>query len=437
MIDVMFLSKEMRKPIMKIGQLANKNNISSSTIYYYIDMGLLVPENSSSQYDFSEQDERDLKMILMLKKCHFPLVDIHHILSLIRMTNLKDNGDINDYLSYFFNQRDSLMDEKAKIEIAINEINQIINKKIENPIDSPAKTGVPLEMVQYLYCPKCKKKLNLTDVSIRDKYILSGKLLCDCSYKAKIENGIVITEGLFISPYEAPDTNRSFLKDLPADCISVFKKSFNWMMNRLSNEDTNQKVIFEDHMNTYFFLYPNICKINNKAYYIMSDKFLPIVEMYKQRIEALNLDLNILYMVNSSYEYPLKDGCVDIFLDFFTSNKFNFIEKYYYLDKISYLFNNTSKVIGTYFYYKNKNKSVKEAINQYTFTWENIFNVVDFKNNFLNSGKFKLIEEQEIGQIIDVKKSQYFTYHIKGEKMRLLSFVWQKQDCKISEKQYI
>ena len=411
---------------MKIGELAQKNNISTSAIYYYIDTGLLVPESKNNKYYFSDQDEKDLIFILKLKECQFSLVDIHNILSLIRMTNLADKGDIDDYLAYFYKQRNYLIEEKNKIETVLSIINKEISDKQTLQKENDNITGIPLSMVQFLYCPQCKKKLELKDVYIKNNHILSGKLVCDCSYEAEIVNGILITKGLFVTKYEVPDPTRSFMKGLPADCINVFKKAFNWMLNKLLIENIDQKVILEDHINTYFFLYPNITQMNPNSYYIIVDKFLPMVEMYKNRIEALNLNLNILYMVNSNHEYPLRDGCVDIFLDFFSSNKFNFVEHYYYLDKIYRLFNNDSRVIGTFFHYNQKSKSIQEAICQYEGTWDNIFNLNDFKNHFLSSGKFKLIDEQQIGEVTETS-NEYFTFHIKGEAMKLHSYLWQKQ----------
>ena len=416
---------------MKIGQLAKKYNISNSAIYYYIDMGLLIPENKDKKYFFNNQDENDLRMILKLKKCQFSLDDIRRILSLTRMTNLADKGDIDDYLSYFSNQKNILIKEKNNLEIAIKEIEKEISERKSRPDNNESISGIPLDMVQFLYCPVCQRKLDLSNVYIKNNQILSGKLLCECSYEAEIINGILVTKGLYLTKYEVPDITRSFTKGLPADCINIFKKSFNWMLDKLLIENTDNKVVLEDHINTYFFLYPNISRMNKNSYYIIADKFLSMVEMYKRRIDALNLDLNILYIVNSSHEYPLKNGCVDIFLDFFSSNKFNFVEKYYYLDKTYRLFNNNSRIIGTFFYYDKSCKSIQLAIDQYEGTWDNCFNVQDFKQHFINSEKFKLIDEKEVGEVIETS-NEYFTFHIKGEKMKLLSYLWQKQDKKVT-----
>ena len=62
---------------MKIGQLAKLCGVSVATIRYYVSMGMLIPNDSSAQYDFSEREVEDLNLILKMRKHQFKLKEIH------------------------------------------------------------------------------------------------------------------------------------------------------------------------------------------------------------------------------------------------------------------------------------------------------------------------------------------------------------------------
>ena len=67
---------------MKIGELAKSSGVSRATIRFYMENGLLVPNESNGQYTFSKQDEEDLQTILKMKRQQFTLKEIQHYLSL-------------------------------------------------------------------------------------------------------------------------------------------------------------------------------------------------------------------------------------------------------------------------------------------------------------------------------------------------------------------
>ena len=162
-----------------------------------------------------------MELIIKLKSLHFSLNDIHKILSLSRVSNLNDRGDIEDYLKFFLEQKDRLMQERADLDKAISGIKNEIDS-IKNSIENHSlKTGVPLSMLGKIYCPHCQKQLNLKDAYIENQYVLSGEFLCDCGYTAKIRDGILCTKGGCISAYDSPDLERSFMKNIPAH----FRKS--------------------------------------------------------------------------------------------------------------------------------------------------------------------------------------------------------------------
>lgn len=74
---------------MKIGQVAQRYGISRDNLYYYINYGLLVPPRMDKQYVFDDETLSDLERILELKELGFTLAEIHHILSLFRISDME------------------------------------------------------------------------------------------------------------------------------------------------------------------------------------------------------------------------------------------------------------------------------------------------------------------------------------------------------------
>ena len=133
---------------MRIGEIAKAVDIPVNSVRYYINMGLLVPQNKNKQYIFNEEDLQDLQLILKLKTLHFSLNDIHKILSLSRVSNLSDRGDIEDYLQFFLEQKDRLAQERAELDRAIAGLRDEIDH-IKTSIENHSlKTGSFVQLLK-------------------------------------------------------------------------------------------------------------------------------------------------------------------------------------------------------------------------------------------------------------------------------------------------
>lgn len=412
---------------MRIGEIAKTVDIPVNSVRYYINMGLLIPQNKNKQYIFNNEDLEDLKLILKLKALRFSLNDIHKILSLNRISNLSDRGDIEDYLQFFMEQKELLTQERAELDKALAGIKNEI-EHIKNTIDNHSlKTGVPLSMLSKIYCPHCQKQLNLKDAYIENQYVLSGEFVCNCGYTAKIKEGILCTEGGYISPYDFADLDRSFVKHVPAPFVSTLQKSYNWMLDQIANASPQGKIIMEDHMNAYVFTYRHIEQLEQNASYILTDKYFEIVKMYKERIDSLNLNLDILYICDATFDLPLQNGCVDIFIDYFSSNEYAFFNHHHLLDKLDRYFHTDTNVIGTYFYFKPGSQSMKQAILDYPETWDKNFDHLAFHNHYIGENRYNSIDEEPMGCVTDSGNSAAFTFHKAGEKMYMRSHHWLKK----------
>lgn len=64
----------------------------------------------------------------------------------------------------------------------------------------------------------------------------------------------------------------------------------------LGEQELTGKVILENFVNGYFYLYTHLHELPKDALYIIIDKYPETISMYKKLISALNLDRDILYI---------------------------------------------------------------------------------------------------------------------------------------------
>ncbi|MEG1661123.1 MAG: MerR family transcriptional regulator, partial [Clostridiales bacterium] len=292
---------------MRIGALAQKYQLPIDTIRYYINSGLLVPNSKNKQYDFNEKDLDDLTLIIKLKNLYFSINDIHHILSLKRISNFEDLRDLKAFEQILTEHKNNLVQIHNNTQQIIDNLSKEISNLSEN-YKSKGETpficsGVPLLFLPYLYCPSCHKPLSLKNATIENQQIFQGLLDCACGYQAKIENGILSTDKGHLAKGDVPDIERKYYKSMSSCCMTLFKKSYNWIFNQLIQENLQQKIIMENSINSFFFLLTHLECLNKDALYIVADNHPDIVVMYKKIIDNMNLHLNILYLSAGTLQY--------------------------------------------------------------------------------------------------------------------------------------
>lgn len=406
---------------MKIGQLAKKFNISVENVRYYINIGLLVPERKKKQYYFGKKNIEELSLILKLKELHFTLKEIHQILSIRRISNLVDQEDIYDIINIFEEKKAQLNAQKSNIEQSILKINGEIEHISNIDIKEYKKTGVPLSFVPYLYCPHCNIPLLLKNIEMEHRYIFEGDLVCKCGYHSIIRDGIVITENKNKSLYDKPDLKRELYKDIPPSLISLFQKSYNWMLGKLKSLDLKNKVVLETHINAYFFMHKHINKMNKDALYIVVDKFPEMLTMYKQRIDRLNLGLNILYIADDSINYPIKKGIIDLFIDYFGTNEYCIYNHSYLVSDIKEFFSRDALIVGTFFYFDPFSISIKNLSSEYPEAYIHNFDINYYKNSLMEAS-FNISDCEEVGYTTNSGDNLAFSFHKDGERMYLFPF---------------
>lgn len=285
-----------------------------------MELGLVVPGRNGNLYDFNEDSIEDIRWIHKLKEMGFQLKEIQNVLSLRRISNWVEPQEIAEYLLILERKKKDLFRDIESIKEEIARIEAEEESFTLETGGDKVLIGVPLKALEYLCCPYCGKTFSVEQVQMNSRYIYSGKMSCICGYQLEIRDGIVVTPGAWAEGDEGADLDREKYKDLPASVITMLQRSYNFLFHRISGMDLYDKVVMETDINEFFYLYTHFRKIENRVLFIVTDRYPQVLRMYKERIEYLKLDIDILYLADGSGNFPLRQQCVDLLLDYFSSN---------------------------------------------------------------------------------------------------------------------
>lgn len=115
---------------MRIGEVAKKFNISIETLRYYDNIGILVPKRIGSIREYTEDDLKELRDILSMKKLMFTLEEIKVILRVDKKIEegLKNNAVNKEEINSLLN---ILRLKQASVTSMKNDISEI-EKRLEN-----------------------------------------------------------------------------------------------------------------------------------------------------------------------------------------------------------------------------------------------------------------------------------------------------------------
>lgn len=406
---------------MKIGQFSEQFHVTPETIRFYINKGLLIPMARHGRYVFSNQDMEDMETLLKLKAMRFSLSDIHRMLSLKRLSNLDSAEELHDYVNILKKQKKLLTREKKQLEEIISDLNhEITHVAGKHTGKANRLTGVPLSFLPYLACPHCQNRLSISNCQIEGDQILHGMLSCACGYQAQIQNGIIIGQPGEISIFDGPDIERNCYRMMSPDLITLMQKNYLWMLERLEKCQPKGKLILEDHINDYCICHANFEFMEKDAYYILTDKFPEIVAMYKSLIDKMDLQRNVLYIAAGSHLLPLRERCIDIYIDM-ACNEYAIFHHGYSADPLARYFHEATCAVGAFWHFDLKSASMAELRRQYPENWEKNFDLYYF-HQYLQQHWNRLIDFNELGSVTNSGEEDSFSYHIPGEKLYLTTY---------------
>jgi len=126
-----------------ISELAKEFGVTTRTIRFYEDQGLLSPSRDGASRVFSNRDRVRLKLALRGKRLGFSLAEIRELFELYDITR-DESRQLEEFLSRLDRRRAHLEQQREDIEVMLNEINFFANQ-CRRLLKSQAEGGGPEE----------------------------------------------------------------------------------------------------------------------------------------------------------------------------------------------------------------------------------------------------------------------------------------------------
>ncbi|MDT3843679.1 MAG: MerR family transcriptional regulator [Bacillota bacterium] len=406
---------------MKIGAFCELYDISRDTVRFYVKNGLLAPKVQGSRMDFSQKDQEDLDFIMKLKGMKFSLEEINNFMFLRRMATMTDPATLNQCLELLVRKKNEIIMLREQLDKSIAQINEEIREiTIRKNSTSKGISGVPLRCVEMLYCPKCRKQLNIEDAHIASRYIIAGALTCECGYCAEIRNGIVRTGNVYTGAHDMPDLERKLYHDTGSEFNTAALRCTDYMREKIEKMDLRGKTVFEANINGFFFTYNFLSSLPHDVTYIIVDKYAETLEKYKSNIESQFQGLDILYIADAGEALPLAPQCIDLYLALFGENEYGFYHKQCQIQDIHECLKEDSKIIGAYIGLPPQSESRVRLRKKYPEGLERMLDPRDFAEEYRKNG-FRLNMEK-MGVAVKTLKHHMYTEHVNGEPLTLYAY---------------
>ncbi|WDV46811.1 MerR family transcriptional regulator [Clostridiaceae bacterium M8S5] len=293
---------------MKIQEFADLFNIRKSTVRYYRDINLIIPERVKNYCDFGKDCIKDMQDILELKEMGFSIEKIQSIKAYERLMVVFDDKDkkvINEIAKKKIFEHKQ---EMEKIQQRINMINKYI-KMLEKKNDSKP-IGISIAMLDYLCCPYCKENFVITDATIESHAVHSGIIECSCGCKFNIKNGILICDDNL--EHEAFDKkDNKFLLDDPYSKITMnhilinnkMGKSLKKHLNLVNHEDGI--IFYYSDTDILMMKLHELFEQNGKYVFVSFD--FETISKFKNRLEILGIKGNFMFILTKDV-LPLTDS---------------------------------------------------------------------------------------------------------------------------------
>lgn len=112
------------EPVFSITELAQELDITTRTIRFYEDRGLLRPARRGQQRVYSRADRTRLKLVLRGKRLGWPLDDIREMIELYD-TPGGERRQLEVMLERIAQSRSTLLQQRDDIELALREFDEI------------------------------------------------------------------------------------------------------------------------------------------------------------------------------------------------------------------------------------------------------------------------------------------------------------------------
>ena len=341
---------------MKIGQFAAENHISIDTVRYYMELGLIIPHKKGGQYEFDHICTRDMEEILKLKELGFSLQEIKTFFYYRQFVKV-ENKISSKYYRAFFQRK--IEDTQKTIESLTRNLKVLEDRlAVYDAKESRTmpKRGIELGSLSILCCPGCGGDLLLQRGTIEDNQVVEGFVVCGCGGRYEINDGILILgkaaehENTDVSGniYKEADMLFEYIDSTNSIFLDITYQSLNWYDYKTKKEDFTGKVVLELGTGAGSFLRTVYDKLGDDTLYIAIDNDINVLRLIKSIIESSDSKRNIMYICADFKQLPIKEGSVDILVDWAGSTNYNFEHNDFLLEGITRYLKDNSILYGGY-----------------------------------------------------------------------------------------
>lgn len=137
-IYAMLNAEQHSEPVFTITDLAQEMDITTRTIRFYEDRGLLRPARRGQQRIYSRADRTRLKLVLRGKRLGWPLDDIREMIELYDAPD-GERKQLEVMIARIDQSRRTLLQQREDIELALREFDDIetrCKERLQHTIES-------------------------------------------------------------------------------------------------------------------------------------------------------------------------------------------------------------------------------------------------------------------------------------------------------------
>lgn len=292
--------------IMKISEFAKIFNINKSTVRYYTDINLLIPNKKKGYFDYDDRCKKDLENIIHLKSIGFLIKEIQLLQAYKKFRKV-----------YLLEEREHLyetIDNKiisleSQLENIKNQIEGLKRYKNNISIEMESKSiGLPFQILNHLSCAKCNSDLSTHDANIYNNMIYSGNLICTCGSVLWIRDGVIVDDLEYYEKMKERESEnhvkKASMDTITNDHILQIMRSGECIADFMGKIDCKKGVLFSNADSDLLIMDTNKIFREGGLYIFVSYDYTTLIDL-KKRLKKIGLKGNFAFLCISN-KFPMK-----------------------------------------------------------------------------------------------------------------------------------
>lgn len=402
---------------MRIGKFSELNKLSIDAVRHYMDLGLIVPEKQGGQYFFDSKCQKDLEDIMDFKGLGFSLHEIKTLFLYKSFNRLAPDQEKLFYQSFLKEKHDKVeqqIKELSAVKQGLEDRLELLKSRVSGDISA---AGIPIRSLDLFCCNRCKGSLVLYDAEVNRNQIMHGRLRCACGEEYGIGSGVLKVG----EPHDS--TSVGFRNDFVSEYIHETDPAYldnlyrglEWSSRRFKLCDPGNKVLLELGTGIGFFLRNIYEELPEHSTYIAVDHSMEKLRLLKSLLEGSGCKGNLLFICADFLEIPVREGAVDILLDFSGTSNYSFEHEEFLLERTDRYIKKNAYLFGAYILFKSF--SSRSLIDR---KYRDHFRLEAVRKRILSLGYAPL--DERTSDCMD-RGGKYESYFVEGEKVFTWSFI--------------